>query len=619
MSRRLTGENVEVILTGKRTEVEKVIAWFNEPALAEGDVTQTRTLSDIKNALPKGEFLDDATNPEVYEICACCEGCSIDLWRWVIYKIHKIAPNLKINSTAHWQHTVTGGNFISRIDFVDGVLDVDKPLQEEVDEEDFEYEVDDHDILITAYVGKNISMCIPDKVTYIFDEVFDSADYITEINVSEGNKEYASHDGALFDKKKQLLIRYPIKKQGCYIIPDGVKEISEYAFDYCNGLTKVAIPDSLTVFDNNVFSRCKGLTDITVNDTNTKLSDVYGVLFNKYKTSLLIYPCGKTEDSYIIPESVTKIESWAFLRCTNLMRITIPDSVTKIGMGAFNGCASLTDITIPDSVIEIAGHTFCGCTRLTSITIPDSVTKIGMGAFYGCTGLTDITIPDGVTVIGDGAFNGCTGLTDITIPDGVTVIGDGAFNGCTGLTDITIPDGVTVIGDNAFAGCTGLTDITIPDGVTKISGSAFRFCASLTNITIPDGVIWIGDLDFYDCASLTSITIPDSITEIGYYAFSGCASLTSITIPDSITEIGRYAFFRCASLTSIIIPDSITEIDSCTFSGCASLTNITIPDGVTVISNRAFDGCTSLTIHAPKGSYAEKYAIENKISFSILQ
>ena len=550
MSRRLTGENVEVILTGKRTEVEKVIAWFNEPALAEGDVTQTRTLSDIKNALPKGEFLDDATNPEVYEICACCEGYSIDLWRWVIYKIHKIAPNLKINSTAHWQHTVTGGNFISRIDFVDGVLDVDKPLQEEVDEEDFEYEVDDHDILITAYVGKNISMCIPDKVTYIFDEVFDSADYITEINVSEGNKEYASHDGALFDKKKQLLIRYPIKKQGCYIIPDGVKEISEYAFDYCNGLTKVAIPDSLTVFDNNVFSRCKGLTDITVNDTNTKLSDVYGVLFNKYKTSLLIYPCGKTEDSYIIPESVTKIESWAFLRCTNLMRITIPDSVTKIGMGAFNGCASLTDITIPDSVIEIAGHTFCGCTRLTSITIPDSVTKIGMGAFYGCT---------------------------------------------------------------------GLTDITIPDGVTKISGSAFRFCASLTNITIPDGVIWIGDLDFYDCASLTSITIPDSITEIGYYAFSGCASLTSITIPDSITEIGRYAFFRCASLTSIIIPDSITEIDSCTFSGCASLTNITIPDGVTVISNRAFDGCTSLTIHAPKGSYAEKYAIENKISFSILQ
>ena len=573
MSRRLTGENVEVILTGKRTEVEKVMAWFNEPALAEGDVTQTRTLSDIKNALPKGEFLDDATNPEVYEICACCEGCSIDLWRWVIYKIHKIAPNLKINSTAHWQHTVTGGNFISRIDFVDGVLDVDKPLQEEVDEEDFEYEVDDHDILITAYVGKNISMCIPDKVTYIFDEVFDSADYITEINVSEGNKEYASHDGALFDKKKQLLIRYPIKKQGCYIIPDGVKEISEYAFDYCNGLTKVAIPDSLTVFDNNVFSRCKGLTDITVNDTNTKLSDVYGVLFNKYKTSLLIYPCGKTEDSYIIPESVTKIESWAFLRCTNLMRITIPDSVTKIGMGAFNGCASLTDITIPDSVIEIAGHTFCGCTRLTSITIPDSVTKIGMGAFYGCTGLTDITIPDGVTVIGDGAFNGCTGLTDITIPD----------------------------------------------GVTKISGSAFRFCASLTNITIPDGVIWIGDLDFYDCASLTSITIPDSITEIGCYAFSGCASLTSITIPDNITEIGRYAFFRCASLTSIIIPDSITEIDSCTFSGCASLTNITIPDGVTVIGNRAFNGCTSLTIHAPKGSYAEKYAIENKISFSILQ
>ncbi len=42
---------------------------------------------------------------------------------------------------------------------------------------------------------------------------------------------------------------------------------------------------------------------------------------------------------------------------------------------------------------------------------------------------------------------------------------------------------------------------------------------------------------------------------------------------------------------------------------------VVIPEGVTSIGYSAFYECTNLTIHAPAGSYAEKYAKENKIKF----
>jgi hypothetical protein len=146
-----------------------------------------------------------------------------------------------------------------------------------------------------------------------------------------------------------------------------------------------------------------------------------GVLFTKDKTTLLLYPEGRS-GSY-----------------------TIPSTVTGIALGAFEGCARLTSVTIPDSVTYIGEMAFARCTGLTSITIPASIKVITgalrddylYGAFVGCTGLTSVTISEGVTSIGAGAFWGCTGLTSITIPDSVSSIGGYAFLDSP-LTSITI-------------------------------------------------------------------------------------------------------------------------------------------------------------------------------------
>ena len=391
------------------------------------------------------------------------------------------------------------------------------------------------------------------------------------------------------------------------IIPDSVKSIGEHAFYTCTSLKNVTIGNSLNMISNFVFVGCNSLENIMVDENNLNYSSIDGVLFNKKKTELILYPVGNSRNAYSIPNSVTSIGYYAFWGCTNLRNIKIPNNVESIGDYAFYNCTSLTSVTIPNSVTSIGNDAFYGCSSLTSVTIPNSVTSIGNNAFYGCLSLTSVTIPDSVTSIGYSALSSCTSLTSIEVSydnenyssvDGVLFDKDKTkliqYPAGSNRTIYSIPNSVISIGSDAFVGCTSLTSVTIPNSVTSIGGSAFSGCTNLTSITIPDSVTSIGSYAFEDCTSLTSVTIGNSVTSIGGSAFSGCTNLTSITIPDSVTSIGSYAFEDCTSLTSVTIGNSVTSIGGSAFSGCTSLTSITIPDSVTSIGDYAFYECTSL-------------------------
>ena len=130
-------------------------------------------------------------------------------------------------------------------------------------------------------------------------------------------------------------------------IPDSVTTISGLAFLNCSNLTSVTIPKNVTTIDRYAFDGCAALTSINVDDANTKYSSVDGVLFNKDKTELIYYPLGKTETSYTVPDSVTKIGEGAFINCTALTSVTIGEDVTEIDDYAFDGCNNLSIVNVP--------------------------------------------------------------------------------------------------------------------------------------------------------------------------------------------------------------------------------------------------------------------------------
>ena len=83
-----------------------------------------------------------------------------------------------------------------------------------------------------------------------------------------------------------------------------------------------------------------------------------------------------------------------------------------------------------------------------------------------------------------------------------------------------------------------------------------------------------------------------------------------------VTSIGRNAFDHCAAI-SITIPDSVTHIGDRAFSDCYILSSFTIPDSVTCIGLNTFASCQYLGFRVRSGSYAQQYAIENAIPYTI--
>lgn len=116
----------------------------------------------------------------------------------------------------------------------------------------------------------------------------------------------------------------------------------------------------------------------------------------------------------IIPESVSKIGSHAFVKCYDLKEVVIPQSVVEISSAAFCECTSLQNIKLPSNIKEILAYTFLDCKALTSIHIPTSVNRISGLSFGYCTSLSNIYINNFCT-IDSSAFEGCNNISNIFV------------------------------------------------------------------------------------------------------------------------------------------------------------------------------------------------------------
>lgn len=116
-----------------------------------------------------------------------------------------------------------------------------------------------------------------------------------------------------------------------------LETIGDGAFIQCSSLQNIEIPAGVASIGEGVFDECVKLAHIAVNSANRHYTSSNGALYNKDKTILLVCP-NMRGDSYIIPNSVKRIESGAFYYCTNLKSVTLPDGLESIGDCAFDFC-----------------------------------------------------------------------------------------------------------------------------------------------------------------------------------------------------------------------------------------------------------------------------------------
>ena len=370
---------------------------------------------------------------------------------------------------------------------------------------------------------------IPEKVQFLDETAFIGCAGLEKMTVHSGNLEYCSEENAILSKDKEILLF------GCQNsrIPNGVKEIAEYAFEGISTLKSIEIPSSVYDIIFNSFKGCTGLEKITVDkenqiyrSENNCLLDMYGELIAGCKTS-------------IIPQGVKMIGSEAFYGIKGLTEIVIPDSVEEISYEAFWG-TGIKKIDIPSSVKSIFSDAFSGCEQLNAITVSENNPN------YSSSG-NCLLSKDGKKLI-----QGC--LSSI-IPDTVEEIDWHAFSFYKELSHIFIPASVKKIDVCDFWMCSNLSSIEVDpknpyfcsDGNCLLTADRKHLIRGCKTSIIPEGVTTINPGAFYECDSLENIILPDSVTDIGNKAFAGCTNLSSITLPEDV-NIEVEAFADCYKL-----------------------------------------------------------------------
>lgn len=180
-------------------------------------------------------------------------------------------------------------------------------------------------------------------------------DELKEIEIITGDERFRAINGMLYSQNAHRLYFCPRGMDGTLVIPDGTDTITEGSCDNCN-LSKVIIPDSVKRIDGFAFMR------------NYALEYVKGC------------------------KNVERIGDYAFAYCKQLKKFQFGELIKNIGSNAF--CDTmLTEIYLPEGLSRVGRHAF------NTIWIED-----GFQTLVGPSQMYDIHIPSTLKYIEFCAF-----------------------------------------------------------------------------------------------------------------------------------------------------------------------------------------------------------------------
>ncbi|MBE6550504.1 MAG: leucine-rich repeat domain-containing protein [Ruminococcaceae bacterium] len=253
---------------------------------------------------------------------------------------------------------------------------------------------------------------------------------------------------------------------------------------------EVVIP--ATVESIYYFSYFNDLKKITLQEGNNHFTLVDGVLYSADMTQIVVYPSGKEDKEFTVPETITSIWKYAFAGNSYIERVAFTSSISLISQHAFYKCTNLKSVVFPEGLEKIEGYAFYH-TMVEKLIFPDTLETIGVNAFTNCKKLNSVYFPDSLRTIEAQAFKLCSVLNEVVFEDVSNVtIGDSAFadtpwenkkNSQYDENDfiITTSDNGEVILEEYLGSS---EEVIIPEGVTTIALDAFKD-KKVTDITLP--------------------------------------------------------------------------------------------------------------------------------------
>ena len=474
-------------------------------------------------------------------------------------------------------------------------------------------ENDDGTLTITGYAGSDTDLVIPAEI-----------DGKKVTTIGYGAFDYWLHkdqDASIYKNIQTITVS------------EGITTFELYAFSCLPGLTRIGIPKTaVSTATSQFLSDCFKLREILVDPDNPVYRTIDNVLFNADCNTLITYPLGKTDTSYVIPEGVEILTSGAFNCNRVLSSLTLPESLTTIYNMAL-GNMNLTSLTIPANVSKISSGAFLGSKALSELTIDAAnpyYANDAAGAVYTADMTELVCLPalsgssytcvDTTLALWDFALSNMQSLTTLHLPAGITTpFTASTFSFCDNLTDIyyggtmsqwqaiigrvnTALNGVIIHyegeeGMDVISGTCGnnLTWIKDAAGTLTISGEGAMQDYSTTETGYPWND-YIGEWRSLDDESgirvqttgIRKVVLEEGVItiakdafaqKISRYTYSIVSVLESVELPSTLLTICDYAFSYCDKLTEITIPKSVTTVALLVFHECNSLENIYVEEG----------------------------------------
>ena len=284
-------------------------------------------------------------------------------------------------------------------------------------------------------------------------------------------------------------------------------------------LKQLVIGQNVESIAEDAFNRCAKFESITVDSDNKYFSADNGILYNKDKTTLIRTP--QTIYNIQIPNTVTKINPYAFEGCRKLRCLIIPNTVTEIGDNILHDCPSLESLTIPFVGERLKAQTY-------DAQYPLGRLFASAYNYYNDEGVTKVeqyyyaysdTPSSAVYYIP-------SSLRSVTVTGGSLYYG--AFYNCSMIEEITLGKDVVFTGERAFYGCSSLERINVNKNNKELASDS-------------NGVLYSKDYKTIKCypsgKKVASYQIDSRVEAIDEFAFYNCLNLESLYVPETVTEI----------------------------------------------------------------------------------
>lgn len=233
------------------------------------------------------------------------------------------------------------------------------------------------------------NVVIPSSVAYISTSPFMSCQALGNLSIAEGNTHYYMDGMMIYSAGGDTLISAHKSADSVFLqstlrvvngfggnsniryvhVPDGVTTIGTEAFNGCS-LVSIDLPSHLDFIDEYAFYYCQSLTRVGMPTTLDTMGE--GCFHSCNHLTSIDIPNGLR----IIPEA-------AFFMCTSLSNITWGNAIEVIDTCAFGDC-SFTELALPQTLRVVKHTAFIGDYngRLDKVVFSAPVDTIEMDAFY---------------------------------------------------------------------------------------------------------------------------------------------------------------------------------------------------------------------------------------------